>query len=291
MTFAAGNISFWRKVSSEATYDLFKFFIDDIEKGSWSGNLGWEQFTYPVTAGAHTLKWQYSKDVNTSSGSDCAWVDDIVLPPTNAGVASMFYMPSQTIAFDTVNSGSSSNRTFTIQNLGNQTLSGTITAPLHYVIMPGNSYSVNYNVNACSSAEFTLSAVYGQTGDYNETINVTSNDPFMPSTEIHVTAHVGNDIPGTPIIQTKLQGNYPNPFNPVTYIAFSLKTSGKVKLDVFNLKGQLVKTLVNENMASGQHRVLWDGKDNDRHQVASGIYLYRFQSGAVSDTKKMMLMK
>ncbi|MCD6176447.1 MAG: carboxypeptidase regulatory-like domain-containing protein, partial [Candidatus Cloacimonetes bacterium] len=78
---ADGDISFFRKVSSESNWDFFRFYIDSTQLGSWSGSSGWVEESYPVTAGIHTFKWEYTKDANTSSGSDCGWVDYIVFPP------------------------------------------------------------------------------------------------------------------------------------------------------------------------------------------------------------------
>lgn len=74
------SIRFWYKVSSEQNYDFFYFYIDGDEKLKISGNAGWSEVSYPVVAGTHTFKFEYAKDYSRSSGSDCAWVDDIVLP-------------------------------------------------------------------------------------------------------------------------------------------------------------------------------------------------------------------
>lgn len=76
----AGNFSFFRKVSSESGYDFFKFYIDGTEMDSQSGTVAWSQASFPVTAGTHTYKFEYSKDYSQSSGSDCAWVDNVVFP-------------------------------------------------------------------------------------------------------------------------------------------------------------------------------------------------------------------
>jgi hypothetical protein len=81
---SAGNITFFYKVSSESGYDYLVFYIDGVSKGSWSGSVGWIQGSYPVTAGSHTFKWTYSKDGSEVGGSDCAWVDYIVLPQSSA---------------------------------------------------------------------------------------------------------------------------------------------------------------------------------------------------------------
>ena len=76
-----GEISFYRKVSSEEGYDALYFSIDDDLLGNWSGEVGWGKVTYPITPGQHQLYWSYNKDVYTISGSDCAWLDNIVFPP------------------------------------------------------------------------------------------------------------------------------------------------------------------------------------------------------------------
>ena len=76
----ASNISFYYKVSSEGNYDKLHFYIDDTEKGNWSGEVAWSHILYPITAGTHTLKWEYTKDVSLSSGDDCAWIDNVVFP-------------------------------------------------------------------------------------------------------------------------------------------------------------------------------------------------------------------
>jgi hypothetical protein len=77
---ANDSISFYLKVSSEENNDKLKFYIDTQEKGNWSGNQYWQRASFPLTQGTHTLKWIYSKNSSASSGSDCAWLDFIVLP-------------------------------------------------------------------------------------------------------------------------------------------------------------------------------------------------------------------
>jgi len=81
-TVSAGTISFYRKVSSEATYDFLQFYIDNTMKDQWSGNMDWTEVSYNVPAGNHTFKWVYDKDQNTIGGSDCGWIDFITFPPT-----------------------------------------------------------------------------------------------------------------------------------------------------------------------------------------------------------------
>jgi hypothetical protein len=80
--------------------------------------------------------------------------------------------------------------------------------------------------------------------------------------------------------------NYPNPFNPTTEISFSLPNASDVKLEVYNVMGQKVTTLLNRHLEAGHHSVVWDGSD-----AASGVYLYHLQAGDIVDTKKMVLLK
>ncbi|MDP8287164.1 MAG: PKD domain-containing protein, partial [Candidatus Electryonea clarkiae] len=90
---------------------------------------------------------------------------------------------------------------------------------------------------------------------------------------------------------TKLDSNYPNPFNPETTINFSIKESGHVTLEIYNIKGQKVKTLVNDVKNAGYHSVVWDGTDDNRNPVSSGIYLYKMNGGNQIMLKKMLLVK
>lgn len=85
--------------------------------------------------------------------------------------------------------------------------------------------------------------------------------------------------------------NMPNPFNPSTTIGYQLPESGQVRLSIYNLLGQEIRTLVNEPMEAGYYTAVWDGKDDGGRQVASGIYIYRMQSGKFVDARRMMLLK
>jgi len=75
-----GHIRFWRKVSCETNWDFLEFYIDGQVKKRWSGELDWEEASYPVGAGRHTFAWTYIKDGSSSGGQDTAWIDDIAFP-------------------------------------------------------------------------------------------------------------------------------------------------------------------------------------------------------------------
>jgi len=99
--------------------------------------------------------------------------------------------------------------------------------------------------------------------------------------------------PGSSIMPmlTTLDQNYPNPFNPDTRISFTLAEPMAVCLEVFNLKGQKVKTLANGDFAKGRHAITWNARDERDQKVASGIYFYRLSTPQGKITAKMMLMK
>jgi len=89
----------------------------------------------------------------------------------------------------------------------------------------------------------------------------------------------------------ELFNNYPNPFNPTTTIKYSVPKNSNVKLRVYNMMGQLIKTLVNESKAPGFYNVEWDGTNESNSKVASGIYFYRIECENFVANNKMILLK
>ncbi|MEA1973216.1 MAG: FlgD immunoglobulin-like domain containing protein, partial [Candidatus Cloacimonadota bacterium] len=86
--------------------------------------------------------------------------------------------------------------------------------------------------------------------------------------------------------------NYPNPFNPITTIKYYLPKDDFVNISIYNIKGQKVKTLINENMRSGNHKVEWHGKDENGKSVSSGVYFYHLNvDGKNKSIKKCLLLK
>ncbi|MCF7920534.1 MAG: T9SS type A sorting domain-containing protein [Candidatus Cloacimonetes bacterium] len=90
---------------------------------------------------------------------------------------------------------------------------------------------------------------------------------------------------------TSLKGNSPNPFNPETKIEFELANDSSVKLDVYNIKGQHVRSLINESLPAARHDVIWNGKNNLGQEVSSGVYFYVLQADGLTLSHKMLLLK
>jgi len=90
---------------------------------------------------------------------------------------------------------------------------------------------------------------------------------------------------------TMLMGNYPNPFNPSTAITFDIAKTTPVTIDIYNLKGQLVKVFSSDVYPAGRHAVTWNGLDDAGHPVSSGIYFYRMQTEEYTAIRKMLLLK
>ncbi|MBW6515052.1 MAG: T9SS type A sorting domain-containing protein [Candidatus Cloacimonetes bacterium] len=114
-----------------------------------------------------------------------------------------------------------------------------------------------------------------------------------PSNSVEATPEEETDVSDDTLnpLVTMLRTNYPNPFNPETTIQFSLQEAGEVTIEIFNISGQKIRTLVNGNFESGYHNVIWNGRDDSGLNVGSGIYFYRMVSGKYVSSRKMILLK
>jgi len=464
-----GELSFYKKVSSESNWDYLRFYVDNVEMSSWSGNLSWSQETFQISAGEHTLKWEYDKDGSVSSGSDCAWIDYIIFPPmgvpafgtvagvvtdaetgspiVNANIAGLATSGADgsfsfDIAVGTYDFTSTADNYFDLE-IENVVIETAQTTPLDFTMYSSyppqdvlteivdyndvvitwaipvvlanetatidkisNLLSVKNTSGTRESAiknaepidesraltgfkiykdgteieeitdpgilaytdeaidageyEYVVTAIY-EAGESNPSTssevtvtlpapaNVTaeSQEPNIiiswstPTTrgiasysifrdneviaeDIMASPYEDLDLPSGNYIYnviavydggwesemsnnafimhtdtndllkpvtTELTGNYPNPFNPTTTISFSTKAAGFVSVNIYNMKGQLVKKLVEGNLEAAYHNILWDGRDDSNKTVSSGIYFYKMKTTDYSATQKMILMK
>ncbi len=140
--------------------------------------------------------------------------------------------------------------------------------------------TINFDTNdieeGIHSCDIVITCDSWDTKIVNIVLNV-----FVPGDEDN------NELPET----VTLSGNYPNPFNPETEILFQLPENEKINLSVYNLKGQLVRTLIDSYLPGGSHSVIWDGTDNQGKLAGSGVYFYQLSAGNINKTGKMVLLK
>jgi hypothetical protein len=143
--------------------------------------------------------------------------------------------------------------------------------------------------------QFDLTArVYGTTDPEDSAyVVIQSNDPVLSVVNELVIRQVVVGLEDLEVLPTTFDvaQNYPNPFNPTTTINYQVPQVSDVKLVVYNILGQKVRTLVNDRMEPGYHSVVWDGRNEDGRTVASGIYIYRFEANEFTKTLKLMLLK
>jgi hypothetical protein len=131
---------------------------------------------------------------------------------------------------------------------------------------------------------------YTEAGTYTVALIVNNGEAYtIKGSYITITVSGIDDIED--LFVTKLEGCYPNPFNPETTISFTLNQFSNVVIDIFNIKGQKVKTLIDDHFERGSHKVVWDGKDGSGNSASSGLYFYRMATPEYSAVKKMILMK
>ena len=462
---SAGELSFYKKVSSESNYDYLRFFVDNNEMGSWCGDISWSQETYQIAAGEHTLKWQYDKDGSVNTGSDTGWIDYIIFPPIGIepiGIVSGI-VTDQSTGLPVANADieglatSGPDGSYSFEVLAG-TMDLTCSAAGYYdltvedvVVSINQTTTVNFALEALAApeelscnvfdyndveltwdvpetagdiieisqsksdsrskantnrsnisvldnsrdlfgykvyrdgveiAEITDPAVvtyidpalaagdyeYSVTAVYDigeslpsaaEPVTITLPAPQNPqalsqgadiliswdvpvnralshykvyrnlvmiANNVMETSYLNLDVPnGTysyniraiysgdnqsslsadaviehvqtnaggvmiPLV-TELEGNYPNPFNPTTTIRFALSEGNYVNLEIYNIKGEMVRTLVNGELEAQFHTVVWDGQDKNSKPVSSGVYFYKMKAGKYQSIKKMILMK
>jgi hypothetical protein len=140
-------------------------------------------------------------------------------------------------------------------------------------VVPGNTYL------------YTVAALYGT--DISESTNIVT---------LTIPGIISNDDRAIARAETFLNQNFPNPFNPTTAIVFQISetdanSSYYVNITVYNIRGQLVRTLVDDYFPIGEHSVIWDGTDESGSSVSSGIFFYQMKTDNHHQTKKMILMK
>jgi len=206
-----------------------------------------------------------------SEGSDFYWSDD-----------TMFYYPQDIDIF--MKKSTDLGETWTeLENVTN-TPGG---------LFPDKHLEVGVHL-ASTGTDDDVSVFFQMPDFYTETYPpATGYEDFMNRVYVGIYSNdyagevtVGNDIENLGPTKFTLQQNYPNPFNPVTNIKYELDRPGEVLLELFDIRGSKIKTLVNEHRVSGSHQYTFDGS-----QMSSGVYFYSMTANGISKTRKLVLMK
>jgi hypothetical protein len=291
-TLTDSEISFYRKVSSEASYDYLKFYIDGIEKGAWDGEQNWSQVSFSLNSGIHNLSWTFEKDYSVSTGSDCGWVDLINFPPFGD------WNPQMAISTDslkiTMQPESMETDSISITNEGTGSLAYSLEIvdgeEITWLSIDGSGFGA-INPGSSNNELVSFNTEGLEEGVYEAVILIT--DHVQNEYEIPVVLTVDINIGVETQTETvSLDYNFPNPFTEETTIWFTLNENSITKLEIFNFNGQKVKGLLNRsNLNKGLHSVNWDGSNNSGAKMEPGIYLCKLTSGNQIYTLKMILTK
>jgi hypothetical protein len=204
-----------------------------------------------------------------------------------------------------VTSGGVNNLDFDLvlpQSEGIETVSGTVTdhngdtisgaTVLMYnennipVAFATSNQNGQYSLAFLAAEDYTMKATKMYYQAYQTTVNPSEQDVVDPIINPTTT---NNEIVEVPQVTTI--SNYPNPFNPTTKINFSIIEKSDVNVSIYNVKGQKVNTLVNDNMDAGNHSVIWNGKNFNNQGVSSGVYFMRLSTPKQVVSKKINLLK
>ena len=163
-----------------------------------------------------------------------------------------------------------------------------------YNLKEHNSYF--FVVTGAETAEMGTWSPSGLQYCYTRYISTTKNGSVVNKPAIYIDNFQSASF-SQPTAETaqphtfKLLGNYPNPFNPSTTIQFSLSATGRAELDIYNMLGQKIRSLVSERLEAGTHSVVWNGRDQNNKPVSSGIYVARLKMEGKVETRRMTLVK
>lgn len=167
--------------------------------------------------------------------------------------------------------------------------------PIQGATVTAGTYSATSNTSGAFSIVLPV-GTYDVTASKDGYISQTVEDVVVTENQtttvnFHLTPGSAAEDQILPVTVTELLGNFPNPFNPETEIAYNLKNACHVSLEIYNLKGQFVRILVACDQPAGRYRATWDGRDSRGGKAASGVYCCRLRAGNYESVKKMLLLE
>ena len=236
--------------------------------------------------------------------------------PPSTGTVSLYSVPPNSISYLYVLDTSA--HQCKLYNADNYSLSYTITGlrPNDFIYcilkdMNGNGSPKLFIWNSTSGDRIidasTSSVIYSWPANYqfagifitpsSDTVkiafsNSSDNSLLVYSLGITVTTSVAQQSSSSILpSQVTLQQNFPNPFNPSTTIEYSMPNADNVSIEIYDITGKLVKTLISQRQAAGEHSIVWDGSNNAGSTVSSGTYFYLLKYNNSQDVRKMILLK
>lgn len=321
-----GEFSFYVKVESEYGFDGLAFLVDGIQRASWSGDVDWEKFSIQVTAGQHNFEWIYFKDYAVSVMRDAAWIDRIEFPGTGVQPEPRVQI-DQTNVTMALNPLSADSTALEVSNIGGYRLDYTVQLTPFAVNGPATAEDLEGKntfelveqgilgapekssevpwatvvpssgwVHPGVSRDLMVTFTTGDMphGSYYALLEFLSNDPTQTVITVPLIFTVGgvSDVDQTVAVpRVTLAGAVPNPFNPVTHVTYSLPADSEVSLRIYDVSGHLVRELVSGHRSAGDHRELWDGRDQAGLESASGVYFSRLSVGDQTEMKSMLLLR
>ncbi len=164
-------------------------------------------------------------------------------------------------------------------------------APYGYVDYSGDPYPGTSSNTTFDGSSLPSSESYAQSQTYVSVANISNSGPVMTCDLFVSPADVKDELTEISPSEYVLKQNYPNPFNPGTRIEYLVPRDGYVELDIFNVLGQKIRTLVDQEKKMGLHVVSWDGTNDEGAFVATGIYFYQLRAEHFINTSKMILLK
>ncbi|NOR87518.1 MAG: T9SS type A sorting domain-containing protein, partial [Bacteroidales bacterium] len=247
------SISFFYKVSSESGYDKLKFYIDNVEQGSWDGEVDWTSTEYDISAGDHSIKWTYSKDGSVDGGSDCAWVDYIVLPGAAGGspLFADFMVDNQDIC-----DGQSVN--FTSSSVGDVT-----------------EYAWTFEGgDPATSNEEAPMVVYSTPGTYSVSLTITDgNSENTMTKDDFIMVHNCTGINEASVFSLEI---YPNPSNGI----FTLKLNQTAHIEIISALG---RTVFSDEFIGKQ--------TIDLAEQAEGVYFVKVETANETFVEKIVVRR
>ncbi|GEM_PF-5352947 len=292
-------------ITQEAAPPKISAILSSVNVGSSSGTVN----LTISNSGGGTLNWTVS--------SSTSWITNISpRSGTNNGTVTISYAQNTTdarLAEITITAPGATNTP--------QTINMCQAAPTFTLTVTADpwDYGTLYLDGATSSRTITKTYSYGNVAGLGATpygnvafvnwtengniVSTVNNFGYMVLKNSSLVAHfkliVGKEVPindqakAASEIPTEfsIKQNYPNPFNPDTKIDFNIPKSGNVKIEIFNVLSQKVRTLVDQEFNAGSYSATWNGRNDFGKQLSSGTYFYSIESGSFRMTKKMILMK